>query len=347
MPAPRPANKDGNGNPIPAAEYYPFGGLRPGSGPVTKTDKHFTGQQDQATASDTQATLFGLYNYGARFYSATLGRFLSADPALSPGDPQMLDRYSYVHNSPLNYIDPSGLHLVVVCGTGQKCEGVNARLSTIRSYKEWIMLYWHLYEGIPADMLELRYAWFQGYLSHNPTSAEELLWFDVAVLSTSEDGLNVFNHDPYVNKVSDFLESHPSVDTLVGFSLGAHVAAEVLAGGRYGNVQRAVLIEKANKYLGDYQDLPSSVGIVTLNHYDATGCLWKICGDMRGTNNGIVNIDSFDDPQGHGNFGQNPDVVFFALAITTNPREYIGHWGNMTVSMAPLYVPRPEPVPMP
>ncbi len=47
---------------------------------------------------------------GARFYSTRLGRFLSADPlVVSPGDPQALDRYAYVRNNPLRYVDPTGL----------------------------------------------------------------------------------------------------------------------------------------------------------------------------------------------------------------------------------------------
>jgi len=39
----------------------------------------------------------------------SLGRFMSADPlVMEPGDPQMLDRYAYVRNNPLRYIDPMG-----------------------------------------------------------------------------------------------------------------------------------------------------------------------------------------------------------------------------------------------
>jgi hypothetical protein len=38
-----------------------------------------------------------------------LGRFLSADTIVpSPGNPQSLNRYSYVLNAPLNYVDPTG-----------------------------------------------------------------------------------------------------------------------------------------------------------------------------------------------------------------------------------------------
>ena len=76
------------------------------------TDKLFTGQREMAG--------LGIYHYGARFlrsapeaewrgYSPKLGRFLSAD-TIVPGaaNPQAYNRYSYVLNNPLKYIDPSG-----------------------------------------------------------------------------------------------------------------------------------------------------------------------------------------------------------------------------------------------
>ena len=65
------------------------------------TDKLYTGQREIMG--------LGIYHYNARFYSPKLGRFLSAD-TIVPGfaNPQNLNRYSYVGNSPLNYTDPSG-----------------------------------------------------------------------------------------------------------------------------------------------------------------------------------------------------------------------------------------------
>ena len=51
----------------------------------------------------------GLYYYGARYYSPELGRFVQADAlAGSLDDPLSLNRYAYVKNNPLNYIDPTG-----------------------------------------------------------------------------------------------------------------------------------------------------------------------------------------------------------------------------------------------
>ncbi len=51
----------------------------------------------------------GLSYYGARWYDAKLGRFLSADTIVpGPGNPQTFNRYSYVANNPLRFVDPSG-----------------------------------------------------------------------------------------------------------------------------------------------------------------------------------------------------------------------------------------------
>ena len=43
----------------------------------------------------------GIYDYGARFYSPKLGRFLSADTIVpNVHNPQDLNRFSYVRNNP-------------------------------------------------------------------------------------------------------------------------------------------------------------------------------------------------------------------------------------------------------
>jgi RHS repeat-associated protein len=80
--------------------YHPYGSPRWSQGTLP-TDYTFTGQRNEAG--------IGLMHYGARFYSPRLGRFVSADTIVpEPGEPQALNRYSYVHNSPLRYTDPSG-----------------------------------------------------------------------------------------------------------------------------------------------------------------------------------------------------------------------------------------------
>ena len=57
----------------------------------------------------------GLSYFGARYYSAELGRFLSTDPAKgSPDLPMTWNRYSYARNNPLRLVDPDGREEVEV-----------------------------------------------------------------------------------------------------------------------------------------------------------------------------------------------------------------------------------------
>jgi RHS repeat-associated protein len=63
------------------------------------TDYQFTGQRTVAE--------IGLHFYNARWYDSSLGRFAQADSIIPPGV-QGWDRYAYVNNNPVRYIDPSG-----------------------------------------------------------------------------------------------------------------------------------------------------------------------------------------------------------------------------------------------
>jgi RHS repeat-associated protein len=81
--------------------YQPFGETHSNTGSVDFYQHRYTGQeQDPET---------GLYFYNARYYNPVLGRFISPDSIVpEPGNPQSLNRYSYVENNPVNRIDPSG-----------------------------------------------------------------------------------------------------------------------------------------------------------------------------------------------------------------------------------------------
>ena len=104
-----------NGNVVAQQRYLPYGAERWRSGNLP-TDYRFTGQRSE------EATLGSLYDYGARFYSPVLGRFLSADTIVpSPGNPQTLNRYSYANNNPLKYVDSGGHFAIpafIVIGVG-------------------------------------------------------------------------------------------------------------------------------------------------------------------------------------------------------------------------------------
>jgi RHS repeat-associated protein len=82
------------------SDFYPFGGERVLSSTTGNTYK-FSGKERDFESN--------LDNFGARYDSSSIGRFMSPDPGgFSPGDPQSWNRYTYVLNNPLTYIDPDG-----------------------------------------------------------------------------------------------------------------------------------------------------------------------------------------------------------------------------------------------
>jgi RHS repeat-associated protein len=92
------------------SSYAPYGEQYTPSGTV---DASFTGQN-----ADTNSTL---YDFIFRENSPTQGRWISPDPAglvaVNPTNPQSWNRYGYVYNNPLGFVDPQGLIPVYVCVT--------------------------------------------------------------------------------------------------------------------------------------------------------------------------------------------------------------------------------------
>jgi RHS repeat-associated protein len=103
-----------SGTPLDDSDFYPFGGERAVLSSSGNTYK-FTGKERDSES--------GLDNFGARYDSSNLGRFISPDPenaGASLDAPQSWNAYSYVLNNPLKYVDPSGLDCIYVneAGTG-------------------------------------------------------------------------------------------------------------------------------------------------------------------------------------------------------------------------------------
>jgi RHS repeat-associated protein len=76
-------------------------------------DFGYTGQRLDGT---------GLMFYHARYYAPSLGRFIQADTIiLNPDSPQDFNRYTYVRNNPLLYIDPTGHYGCIVEDGDEVC----------------------------------------------------------------------------------------------------------------------------------------------------------------------------------------------------------------------------------
>ena len=77
---------------------------------------HFTGKQRDAES--------GLDNFGARYNSSSIGRFMTPDSTAyaSPINAQSWNLYAYARNNPLLYIDPSGNTVSLTnCQDKDKC----------------------------------------------------------------------------------------------------------------------------------------------------------------------------------------------------------------------------------
>jgi len=91
---------DGRGEPVAVRDYLPFGEVVVATGEAGRT---FTGQPHDGET--------GRAAFPARYYAAPLGRWLSPDALFAdqqPADPQSWNRYGYVGNNPVRFIDPTG-----------------------------------------------------------------------------------------------------------------------------------------------------------------------------------------------------------------------------------------------
>ena len=91
------------------ADYYPFGEMLS----VTGAPGRFTYNGNEL--DDEYG--FDLYYYGARYMDPASGRFITPDPVRDFYNP-----YSYVHNNPMNRIDPTGMYSPPV-GKNTSCTG--------------------------------------------------------------------------------------------------------------------------------------------------------------------------------------------------------------------------------
>jgi RHS repeat-associated protein len=117
------------------SDYYPFGTEVVVTGPGVNRLK-FTGKERDSES--------GLDSMGARYYSNGLGRFAIPDyseldpfpvPSADFENPQSLNLYAYVHNSPLVNIDPDGHDCVIQTRTGDKTESVSVSSGTCKGVK--------------------------------------------------------------------------------------------------------------------------------------------------------------------------------------------------------------------
>jgi len=212
------------GNEAGSVRYHPFGQTRAQNG-LGPTDKLFTGQTWDAS--------IGLYFYGARYCDPALGRFVAPDRA-GPDlkNPQSLNRYSYVLNSPVRYTDPTGKMWEEADGDPAPDED---------------------YPGNPTTPWELGWEWLTG---QGPREQ---------VFSEGDPMTEQLKTHSYLDEVRATMAERAAADNYEAFAgkydlaglegIGKNVGdyANVLTGGRTGNL--------AVTFLGSYDITSRIVGV--------------------------------------------------------------------------------------
>ncbi len=222
--------------------YGAYGLLRTGSG-VIPTDYRFTGQRRESLGNNW------IYDYGARFYDALIGRFLSAD-SIVPGasNPQALNRYSYVFNNPLKYVDPSGHDLMIVPGYADD----NDYEVDPSSYEQWI----RAYKGWKDDEAGNK-AWKEfiiGWRDRNKSKEQLKAWmFQYGVHIFDWSACSCQNQILRSSQAADVMAMIPELKrqmqglkdiTLIGHSKGGNLVLNYLKSvGAGDSVKNAVIIE--------------------------------------------------------------------------------------------------------
>jgi RHS repeat-associated protein len=93
---------DGNGDVITYEEYFPYGG----TAFVAGRNRRDIDLKDYRYCGRERDGVTGFYYFGFRYYAHWMGGWLSPDP-VGPEDSENL--YLYVHNNPINLVDPNGL----------------------------------------------------------------------------------------------------------------------------------------------------------------------------------------------------------------------------------------------
>lgn len=107
---------------IEETNYYPFGLAHKGYN--QKNDALMKDYKYQYNGKEKQEELgLNFYDYGARNYDAAIGRWMNVDPLAE----KFVDwtPYHYVHNNPINAIDPDGRDIIYLNSKGSITKVVN------------------------------------------------------------------------------------------------------------------------------------------------------------------------------------------------------------------------------
>jgi RHS repeat-associated protein len=122
-----------SGSVLDDSDFYPFGGERVSLNSSPQNYKFTAKERDSES---------GLDNFGARYNSSSMGRFMSPDPVFFQAemltDPQRFNQYAYVRNNPLALVDPKGEAIELTCSSSDANTCAAERQKQLQALKDTV-----------------------------------------------------------------------------------------------------------------------------------------------------------------------------------------------------------------
>ncbi len=188
------------------ADYYPFGMLMTNKYNGGINNKYlYNGKelQDDAIAGGN----LDWYDYGARMYDPTLGRWHAIDPLAEKYYP--ISPYVYVANNPLKFVDPDGMRIDDYFNNNGEYLGTdNAETDKVKVIDQNV---WDDNKQVSADGIES--------IDHATGAANSTLHSESGL--STEASLNVYSH--YNSTDLPLLENDKAVMTFTGRSIKINI----------------------------------------------------------------------------------------------------------------------------
>ena len=199
--------------------YKPYGEDRD-TGSSLNTDRKFTGQTEDEAA--------GLYWYASRAYDPAIGRFVSPDSIVpAPGNPQSLNRYSYVYNNPLKYTDPSGHQP----GGDPATNHPSTWFSDL-----WVEAFKSEHGGADPTVNDFAYRFFtmaeqRGFFQHLSPSDQAAIQFNIPEGVDLAENIRIARGSglSYRHALNSYLRAGPTFGHLAGTAIASFVTGENLS----------------------------------------------------------------------------------------------------------------------
>ena len=167
----------------------------------------------------------GLQYLRARYYSTETGNFISQDTYLGKIiSPLSQNRYTYCHNSPVMFDDPSGHEIVVV--SGGKMEGNEKKTSYEGEFIDTALLELSKLEDTDEKVTWLiaKAGWSEAEIKEIREAAELYIGIDVEIriYESSDDLIDYINHGGDADEEHGVTDTNRADDQITSFTSYSH-----------------------------------------------------------------------------------------------------------------------------